>query len=57
MIDKRVASAEAVLADVRDGATLMIGGFGAISRVFLQLGLWVSAALLGSWISDQARWP
>lgn len=28
MIDKRVASAQAALADVRDGATVMIGGFG-----------------------------
>src|SRR5512141_2569597 len=28
MIDKRVASAAAALADVRDGATVMIGGFG-----------------------------
>ncbi|RZJ13269.1 MAG: 3-oxoacid CoA-transferase subunit A [Rubrivivax sp.] len=28
MIDKRVASAEAALADVRDGATVVIGGFG-----------------------------
>ncbi len=28
MIDKRVASAEAALADVHDGATVMIGGFG-----------------------------
>src|SRR6478672_2250642 len=29
MIDKRVASADAALADVVDGMTLMIGGFGA----------------------------
>ena len=28
MIDKRVASAEAAVADIRDGATVMIGGFG-----------------------------
>jgi 3-oxoadipate CoA-transferase alpha subunit len=28
MIDKRVASADAALADVSDGATVMIGGFG-----------------------------
>ena len=28
MIDKLLASAEAALADVRDGATVMIGGFG-----------------------------
>ena len=28
MIDKLVASADAALADVRDGATVMIGGFG-----------------------------
>ena len=28
MIDKIVASCEAALADVHDGATVMIGGFG-----------------------------
>ena len=28
MIDKTVASAEAAVADIRDGATVMIGGFG-----------------------------
>ena len=28
MIDKRVASVKAAIADVRDGATVMIGGFG-----------------------------
>ena len=32
MIDKRVASADAALADVRDGMTLMIGGFGAAGQ-------------------------
>jgi 3-oxoadipate CoA-transferase alpha subunit len=29
MIDKRVASVEAAVADVKDGSTVMIGGFGA----------------------------
>ena len=28
MIDKTVASATAALADIRDGSTIMIGGFG-----------------------------
>ena len=32
MIDKRVASADAALADVVDGMTLMIGGFGAAGQ-------------------------
>ena len=29
MIDKRVATVEAAVADVKDGSTVMIGGFGA----------------------------
>ena len=32
MIDKRVASADAALADVADGMTIMIGGFGAAGQ-------------------------
>ncbi len=32
MIDKRVASADAALADVKDGMTVMIGGFGAAGQ-------------------------
>ena len=32
MIDKIAASAEAALADVRDGATVMIGGFGTAGQ-------------------------
>jgi acyl CoA:acetate/3-ketoacid CoA transferase alpha subunit len=28
MIDKRVATVEAAVADVKDGSTVMIGGFG-----------------------------
>jgi 3-oxoadipate CoA-transferase, alpha subunit len=32
MIDKRVASADAALADVRDGMTVMVGGFGAAGQ-------------------------
>ena len=32
MIDKRVASAEAALADITDGMTIMIGGFGAAGQ-------------------------
>ena len=34
MIDKTVASAEAAVADIPDGATVMIGGFGTAGIPF-----------------------
>src|SRR3954467_2809006 len=46
MIDKFFASAEAALADVRDGATIMIGGFG---------GAGMPVALIDALIDQGAR--
>jgi|SRR3954470_867778 len=46
MIDKFFASAEAALADVRDGATIMIGGFG---------GAGMPVALIDALIAQGAR--
>jgi len=46
MIDKFVASAEAALADVADGATIMIGGFG---------GAGMPVALIDALIAQGAR--
>ena len=34
MIDKIVASAEAAVADIQDGATVLIGGFGTAGMPF-----------------------
>ena len=46
MIDKFVASAEAALADIQDGATIMIGGFG---------GAGMPVALIDALIAQGAR--
>src|SRR3954466_7762570 len=46
MIDKFVASAEAALADIPDGATIMIGGFG---------GAGMPAVLIDALIAQGAR--
>jgi 3-oxoadipate CoA-transferase alpha subunit len=46
MVDKTVTSLEAAVADVHDGATVMIGGFGAAGQ---------PAALIGALIAQGAR--
>jgi 3-oxoadipate CoA-transferase alpha subunit len=43
MIDKFVHSIEAALEGIGDGATIMVGGFGAVGQPHLLSMRWVSA--------------